>query len=331
MRDAGFDVRIFRTADQTVADCDALIVDGRYYTSRWAGESDAVLQELARLRDQIGKLIFISIADSAGWDHARALPYVSLYCKSQLLHDRARYLEPLYGHRIFTDYYHWTFGVDDDAPVRSEPVTDPALLGKLAVSWNSGLADYSWLGPYRMKAYQYAPLPFLLRFPGAFHAAAMPRDKDFSCRVGTAYVRPSVAHQRLRIAERLASRIDTAKLSRRGYLDELARSRIAISPFGLGEITLRDFEIFMAGALLIKPDMSAIETWPDFFRDGETMVAHRWDLSDLEDKIAAMLAHPGRAAEIAAEGQRVYREYLIGPNAGAMFADHFRGLIARCG
>jgi hypothetical protein len=119
-------------------------------------------------------------------------------------------------------------------------------------------------------------------------------------------------------------------LSRRGYLAELAHSRVAISPFGLGEITLRDFEIFMSGALLLKPDMSEIETWPNLYRGGETMAAYRWDLSDLEEKIDGLLSDAKGASAVAAEGQRAYRDALAGPDAGQKFAEHLRDLIDQC-
>jgi hypothetical protein len=327
---SGLQVHVTTTAAKAARDCDVLIVEGRVYSARWNRESDIVLEELSRLREKVRHLIYISIADSASWDHARALPIVSLYCKSQLLRDRNAYLKPLYGNRLYTDYYHETFDVTDHDPVYSEPAAEARYLEKLAVSWNSGLADYSWAGPFRMKLYQYLPLQSLLKFPNAFRAASTPRDKELSCRIGTQYARESVAYQRKRITEILSNRIDIGKLSRRVYLDELARSRVAISPFGLGEITLRDFEIFMNGALLLKPDMSGIETWPDFYRDGSTMIAHRWDLTDLEDKIELLLSRPAHTIEIAAEGQRIYREHLIGPAAGEMFASHVSQVIERC-
>ncbi len=330
LRDAGLDIRITRDLAAAARDCDILLIDGRTYSARWKAESDAIMEELERMRAQVRHLVYVSIADSAGFDHARPLPVVSLYCKSQLLRDRREYLRPLYGQRIFTDYYHRAFGVMDSEPVQSEPITDPALFGKLAVSWNSGLADYSLHGPLRMKAYQYLPLRALLRFPDAFTPPSTPRRKDLSCRIGTRYVRESVAFQRKRIAAMLSTYIETGKLSRRHYIEELAQSRIAVSPFGLGEITLRDFEIFMSGALLLKPDMSGIETWPDVFRGGETMAAHRWDLSDLQETIEALIADPAQTAEVAAQGQRVYREHLTGPRAGELFARHILGIVARC-
>ena len=37
-----------------------------------------------------------------------------------------------------------------------------------------------------------------------------------------------------------------------------------MSPFGLGEITLKDFEVF-SGSLLMKPNMDHMLTWPNFY------------------------------------------------------------------
>ena len=329
MLDAGLNVQITTDPTQAANDCDVLFVDGRVFSARWNRESDAILEELSRLREKVRHLIYVSIADSAGWDHARALPIVSLYCKSQLLRDRSAYLRPLYGNRLYTDYYHQTFGVTDGDPVYSEPITDKRYLEKLAVSWNSGLADYSWPGRFRMQAYQYVPLSPLLCFPDAFHAASAIRINDVSCRIGTSYLRDSVAFQRKRMSEILAARIETNTVSRSRYLRELRGSKIAVSPFGLGEICYRDFEVFMAGALLLKPDMSEIETWPELYRDGATMVAHQWNLTDLEEKIDALLSDPAKAVYIATEGQENYRRHLIGPDAGRLFVEHLADVIAK--
>ena len=329
LEDAGISVKLFRGRTAELTHCDVLIVDSKYHSPRWAAESDAVMEEFEDFRDQVRCVIFADILDSAGWDHARPLPLVTLYCKAQLLKDRSAYLKPLYGYRIFSDYYHRKPGIEDDEPVRSEPVADPGDLEKLTVGWNSGLADYSWLGPYRMAGYERVHLPAFIRFPDNFHVPSGARAKDVSCRIGTGYLRKSAAYQRQRLAEILRKRLETAKLSRRRYLSELGQSKVAISPFGLGEITLRDFEIFMSGALLFKPDMSQIETWPDLFKDGETMVAHRWDLTDVEEKLEMILSDYPSYLDIAAQGQARYRAHLCGPDAGALFVAHFASILAK--
>ena len=71
-----------------------------------------------------------------------------------------------------------------------------------------------------------------------------------------------------------------------------------------------------ATALLLKPDMGHLETWPDLFESGVTIETHAWDLSDLEEMIEAVLANPESAVEIAAEGQRRYRRHIAEEGGG---------------
>jgi len=311
-----------------LTDCDVLIVDGKYYSPRWIPDTPGALDALARLGQGAAKLFYFDITDSSGWDHARGLPLVAAYFKNQLLRDRTAYLRPLYGYRPYSDHYHRTQGVTDAGDAMSEPIDDPALLDKLHVGWNSALADYSWLGPARMALYGKLPWPALLRFPDGYEPPGARRPLPLACRIGTAYARDSVAWQRHAIAERLAGRVATGKVSRRAYLAELRRARVVVSPFGLGEITLRDFEIFLAGAVALKPRMTHLETWPDLFRDGETIAVHGWDLDDLDQAIERLLDEPLRAQKIAARAQADYRRHLIGEAAAALFCDRFATILA---
>ncbi|MCB1356728.1 MAG: glycosyltransferase family 1 protein [Maritimibacter sp.] len=51
--------------------------------------------------------------------------------------------------------------------------------------------------------------------------------------------------------------------------------------------------------MLLKQDMSHVETLPDVFVADETYVPVRWDLADFEDKVRGLLADPDRCAQIA--------------------------------
>lgn len=75
------------------------------------------------------------------------------------------------------------------------------------------------------------------------------------------------------------------KVSQRNFNRLLALSKITVSPFGFGEVCFRDFEAILAKSLLIKPDMSHIDTWPNVYIPFITYVPVKWDLSDLEEKI----------------------------------------------
>jgi hypothetical protein len=234
----------------------------------------------------------------------------------------------MYGRRPFTDYYHRTMGAEDAVPEWSRPISDAKLLKKLRLSWNSGLADYSFYGPARMALYGRIPLPGLLRFPQSFTAPSNKRAQEISCRFGFGYPKASVAFQRKLIRERLHGRFDTSKVSRRVYFHELARSKVVVSPFGYGEITLKDFEVMLTGGLLLKPDMSHMETWPDLFRSGETMLTHAWDFSDFDSVLREATENYSTWQHVAEAGQETYKRHLVGPTADELFVDHLRALLA---
>jgi len=64
-----------------------------------------------------------------------------------------------------------------------------------------------------------------------------------------------------------------------------------ISPFGQGEICYRDWELIQCGTIMIKPNMSNIDTIPNMYIDGETYVSCNYDWSDLEEKIDYILSN----------------------------------------
>ncbi|WP_300301981.1 glycosyltransferase [Ferrovibrio sp.] len=324
----GVHIRFFASIAPELGDCDTLIFDSKFFRNAWGAEKQRTMDLFASFREKTGRFFFFDIGDSASWLIDGALPSVDAYFKSQLLRDRSLYARPLYGRRLYTDFYHSTAGVTDDNPVGSEAqVRDTALLSKLRVSWNSGLADYSLAGPFRMALYNHLPLASLLRAPGGWARPDAARSIPVSCRMGISYERATVRWQRERIRELLKSYMETSKLSRRAYLGELAQSRVVVSPFGLGEITLKDFEVFLAGATLLKPDMSHVETWPALFEAGQTMFSHRWDLSDLKAIIDEILDSPGRAVEIARNGQECYRRHVAGPESADIFAQYFTAIV----
>jgi hypothetical protein len=328
LADAGFDIR-FKSGpiDGSTADCDILFVESRVFSPRWASEGDTpVLADIANLAER-APLAWFDISDSSGWLQAQVLPFVRVYCKAQLLKDRKAYMKYHYGNRIWADFYHHAEGIKDDDDAVSRNVTDPALLDRLRVSWNSGLADYSLHGPLRMALRDRIPSDALLRFPTRFTPADSKRDIPFVCRMGTSYARNSVAHQRRRIAELLRGRMATDKLGRRAFLQEMRNTRLVVSPFGFGEITLKDFEAILCGATLLKPDMSHLETWPDIFRGGDTIVTHKWDLSDFLDRVTEAEDQRRDLASIAAAAQDVYRTALSGRVAADGFVARVQSIV----
>ena len=95
------------------------------------------------------------------------------------------------------------------------------------------------------------------------------------------------------IISKLKDRYDirSSKLPFEEYINILYNSKIALSPFGMGEVCFRDFECAQFGTMIIKPDMSRIRTIPNIYIDDETYIAVNYDWSDLEEKIEKVLVN----------------------------------------
>jgi hypothetical protein len=81
------------------------------------------------------------------------------------------------------------------------------------------------------------------------------------------------------------------RLTTQEYYMKQFNSKIVIAPFGAGEMAPRDLEAALFGNILIKPDMSHIDTAPNMYTDMNTYVACKHDFSDLEEKIHLILGN----------------------------------------
>jgi len=327
LREAGITVRCFAAPQPTLADCDVLILNSAVWRGPWSSQRDRALPFIAAVAEQVPRLLFFDRTSTAGTVIPDVLPLVHRYYKTNLLRDRALYLRALYGLRQFTDYYHRCFDVIDAEPVWSSPVPDPRLLNKLRLSWNTALGNYSLLGPRLGALYARFPLAALMRPAKRFHPPSANRPIDLSCRMGLRYKYETVAFQRRRMAELLQAYRRTDRISKFAYQRELRRSRIVASPFGFSEVNYKDFETFLAGALLLKPDMGHLETYPPLFEDGVTYVAHRWDFSDLSTVVARLLDQYAEHRHIAEAGQERYRSFTAAPGFGDRFVSYFEELL----
>lgn len=71
----------------------------------------------------------------------------------------------------------------------------------------------------------------------------------------------------------------------------LNRSKISISPFGMGELCYRDLESIQHGCIIIKPDMSNVLTEPNLFIANETYIPCKHDYSDLSEIVMNILGN----------------------------------------
>ena len=70
----------------------------------------------------------------------------------------------------------------------------------------------------------------------------------------------------------------TEQLPYQDYIKKLRESKVVtISPFGMGEVCFRDFEVMTLGSILIKPDMKIVNTKPNIYIEGETYYGVKYD------------------------------------------------------
>lgn len=101
---------------------------------------------------------------------------------------------------------------------------------------------------------------------------------------------------RKNLLDNLSNKFNVTKLEKgvrlptNEYYDRMSNSKIILAPFGFGEIAPRDLESAMFGSVLIKPDMSHIETIPNLYIPYQTYVPCKHDFSDLNEKIDYVLS-----------------------------------------
>ncbi len=81
------------------------------------------------------------------------------------------------------------------------------------------------------------------------------------------------------------------KLPYQEYINVLYNSKVAISPFGMGELCFRDFECMQFGTIIIKPSMEKINTIPNIYLDNDTYLSVNYDWSDLDEKVDYALSN----------------------------------------
>lgn len=225
---------------------------------------------------------------------ARMDPLVDLYLKKHVLRDRGLYGQPTRGDTNLTDFYNRKFQIDEPKQCFAIP---------------SGFMEKLIVGP----SFATAPgiMPALLgKCPAV---SGRPIDVHARFAVGGT---PWYQAMRAEAETALVSVTDLNIAKGEGvplprFMVEMRRSKIGFSPFGYGEVCWRDYEAVMAGAVLLKPDMSHIQTDPDIFVPWETYVPLNWDLLDFEDTVRNLVSNEPLRAKIARQAFDVLHEWLL--------------------
>lgn len=311
-------------------DSDVCIISSKWFSTLWAHEGpEYIFSLLVKLKSRVNKLIWYDISDSTGTTHFMVLPYVDLYLKNQIFVDKHDYLKQYYGSRVYCDYIHKKFLIDDTDPGEAHLnfFPDKRLLDKVICGWNSGLAYFG--SKRHLQSYLFSKRPQTLKYFRNKWIAPANNKKSIpvSCRIGLSYSRNTIAESRRVIVNQLRDLIPTGKISHKAYYSELKQSIAAVSPFGLGEISLRDFEVTINGAAIIKQDMSHVETWPNLWIKEQTYLDFSWDLSDIEEKVQFAIDNPLKMRQYAESAQELYTNVLASREGSQMFCERLRGLI----
>lgn len=281
---------------------------------------EAIATMLGQLRSQSEMIVWADTADSSGTCRFDVLPYVDVYLKKQLLKDRTRYFHPIWGGRTFCEYYHSKYELaDPEISAHEYPILDEQYAQKVRVGWNVGLSDIH--SPNRYASYL-RPRSY---WPPRWMAPSAPRTLDVHFR-GSPW--SSVAGwQRAKVRELLHQRVDLrypdpdSRVSRADYLTEMRESRAVVSPFGWGEICSRDFEAFASGATVLKPDMSHMETFPDWYVSNETYIAIDWDFKNFDEVLDGIGGRADEYLSVAKNARSMYENFLVG-GGKRLFAEH---------
>lgn len=313
-------------------EADVLIISSWYFGRKlnlWQRDPNSVIEVLNSFKSNFQKIVWFDISDSTGTTQFRVLEVVDSYWKSQLLVNLDDYMLSSKTGRLFTDFYSAHYGIEDDHKIEEHLVTGytPNYKSKISLAWNTGVGLFGRFAPVFERINRWFPSHLEVRkYPNKVKSAYSARNNFLSCRFGIKYDRKSVAIGREKTAERLMKYVRTDKLNRHKYFQEMENSRLAVSPFGLGEITLRDFEVFICGAALMKPSMKHMVTWPNFYND-ELIYQYEWDFSNLEEKLDLAKSAESQTTEKAHAAQENYLNFTANDKTGEIFITRFQDLI----
>jgi hypothetical protein len=317
-----------------IRDCDVLVMfaDGyRDILPIKETTQDACIQYLSEFFSKFDRVILFDDNDSSGMLESGLFPLVDVYAKAQILKDRSFYLV---AHQIGTahrDFVYDNYSIDDLQ--HSPTAVSQDNLGKLRLAWNLSLSGWNYYNTdSRLKK--------LYRLINAGRYYTELNNLELSARSKQVVFRgrmwesvPTVGWWREKTITHIKNinsqqGIHTPNpkeiFSRKRYQEELSHTLVCPSPFGKGEICYRDFECFMNRSVLIKPNMSHLQTWPDLYHDGVTYISHKWNFLDFEENVHEILSSPLSFEAIALEGQK---KFFAALSDGSSFAEHFLDMI----
>ena len=338
LSEMGIDLSFFLKYSEEVKFCDIVIVESKFYRDWWAINKSKIFELLVNLKTKSNKVYLYDLGDSTySWD-LEVLPYVDRFFKPFIFKDKTNYCIPLDGCNIITNYYFNKNLVETDNSRIPQFLNkkDENLLDKIQLGFNSTFADHSinsnlWKYDYfnRIIRHSFKIYSKMLKSTkeDEYINPSINRSHDLSCRMTLSGYSKGVKFHRQETAKILNKYLLTNKINRKDYFAEMRDSKVVISPFGWGEInTPRDYEVALSGSVLLKPDISHIDTWPNIFNE-DTVVQYKWDLSDLSLLTEKIIDNYRDYIQYAIRLQDQYKHYSYGEDGQNEFCNYFINMI----
>jgi hypothetical protein len=312
---------------------DIVGIDHRYYRELTVlrniyPDKEFMIETIQKLKSKSIRVLLFDNGDAGGGRQWDMIQHVDVLVKKQLFRKREDYTKNngVYSFIPFAREYNLSESkAQKNIDYKKEYVPcPPDQLHKIKLGWNIGMKDYRYfplsyfypVGTSRMLNQIYSQLSF--KEPDE----ERPIDSSFRGKINSKS--ENYSYQRNKVIElftdkKYSNLITGDTVSKRKYLSELKRSKTCVSPYGWGEVCYRDFETIICGALMIKPDMDHLETWPDIYKKNETYVPLKWDMSDLETKLNDVINHYEQYLQCVHCAQKIYKNAINDPDR---FIDH---------
>lgn len=310
------------------------ILKGNYSPHNYkASNLDFIIDFIVSAQDHKCKVLVFEGGDSGGTRQSIILQHVNLLVKKQLFKDKSLYLVKEKEHRVQI----WLPDAIPEIPkFKSIPPVRKEDLVKIQMGWNIGLCDYRSFPKYIKKYYPFNSftIPHWLFNRVNYISPLKPRPFLFSYRGSNTGASERYSHNRklmLNELEQNKDKLDSSfflggKVPYKQYIKEIRSSKIGLSPFGWGEICFRDFEVMISGSVLVKPDISHLVTYPNFFEENKTYIPTLWNYEDLVDKLIDVANHHQDFIPIAESAQNRFKLHY---EDASLFTSHFSKIISQ--
>jgi len=276
------------------------------WQNNWS-KSKEKFEKLLKLREKYRKIAFFEDNASSESELLEILPIVDLLYKRTVYVDKLNYQRVFSDNRIFSEYYRDKFNlVPSENKIPYPRLKNLEDLKKLRIAWNIGFGTYP-LSDNKNKItstiYKYFGTRGLRLIPYKnYFKNGLPHPTNNKCQARFDFKGYGnlVGFQRKILQEQIIGNVKflTGKIPLNEYNREILNVKAMLSPFGWGEVCFRDFEAIFNGAVLVKPDMSHLETYPNIFKNNHTYLSINWDGTDLTEKVDFLLSNNSFANEL---------------------------------